>query len=49
VAALVVGGVLAAPIGAHLTRRLPLRVLVLTVGALVVGLSVRSLYVALAA
>lgn len=49
VVALVLGGALAAPIGAQLTRRLPLRVLVLLVGAVVVGLSARSLYSALLA
>jgi uncharacterized membrane protein YfcA len=48
VAALVLGGVLAAPIGAQLTRRLPLRALIILVGLVVVGLSVRSLYSALA-
>jgi uncharacterized membrane protein YfcA len=47
VAALVVGGVIAAPIAARLTLRLPIRTLIFLVGALVAGLSARSLYLAL--
>jgi hypothetical protein len=47
VAALVLGGILAAPLGAHLTRRVPVRLLVALVGLVVVGLSARGLYMAL--
>ncbi|MBI3706301.1 MAG: sulfite exporter TauE/SafE family protein [Proteobacteria bacterium] len=47
VVALVVGGVIAAPLAAQLTRRLPLRLLIFVVGATVACLSGRSLYFAL--
>lgn len=47
VAALVLGGLMAAPIGVHLTRRLPARLLIGIVGMVVVGLSTRALYNAL--
>ena len=41
---LVIGGVLAAPLGAYLCRRLPTRTLMMLVGALIVALSARTLY-----
>jgi uncharacterized protein len=47
VAGLMLGGVVAAPIGAMLTRKLPLRWMMLAVGALIIGLSIRTLVFAL--
>jgi len=47
VAGLMLGGVVAAPIGALLTRKLPLRWMMLAVGALIIGLSLRTLVFAL--
>ncbi len=41
---LLVGGVIAAPFGAYLTQRLPLRMMLLLVGALIILLSLRTLY-----
>jgi len=41
---LLVGGMLAAPLAAHVTRRLPVRILMPLVGALVVFLNLRTLY-----
>ncbi|MBC7792931.1 MAG: sulfite exporter TauE/SafE family protein [Clostridia bacterium] len=43
VAGLLVGGVIAAPIGARLTRKLPEKPLMIMVGLLIVGLSIRGL------
>ncbi len=48
VAALVVGGILAAPLAARLTGRLPVRLLIVLVGGTVAALSARSLYLAFA-
>ena len=48
VAALVLGGIVAAPLAARLTTRLPVRLLIALVGLMVTGLSVRSLYLAFA-
>jgi uncharacterized protein len=41
---LAIGGAIAAPIAAHLTRRVPTRGLMITVGILIIALSVRTLY-----
>ena len=41
---LLVGGVIAAPFGAYLTKRLPLRIMLLLVGVLIILLSARTLY-----
>jgi hypothetical protein len=49
VLALVLGGIAAAPLAAWLTTRLPTRLLIVLVGAMVATLSARSLYLALAA
>lgn len=49
VVALVIGGAVAAPIGAHLTRRVPARFLIGVVGLMIVGLSAYGLYRALLA
>lgn len=47
VAGLMLGGVAAAPLGAMLTRRLPLRWMMLAVGLMIVFLSIRTLVLAL--
>jgi len=47
VGALVVGGVIAAPIAAYLCRRLPTRVLGILIGLLLVGLNLRTLLIIL--
>lgn len=47
VAGLMLGGVLAAPLGAMLTKKLPLRWMMLAVGLLIIGLSVRTLILAI--
>lgn len=41
---LVIGGVLAAPFGAHLCQKLPARALMVFVGLLIAGLSLRTIY-----
>ncbi len=41
---LAIGGALAAPIAAHLTKRVPTRGLMITVGIVIVALSARTLY-----
>jgi len=41
---LIVGGLLAVPLGPYLTKKLPYKTLMLMVGILVVGLSLRNLY-----
>ncbi|MCD4690266.1 sulfite exporter TauE/SafE family protein [bacterium] len=46
IAGLMIGGVLAAPLGALLCRRLPVRVLMLCIGTLITLLSVRTLLLA---
>lgn len=45
---LLVGGAIAAPLAAVVTKKLPLRPLMFLVGTLIVGLSIRTLYLALA-
>jgi len=47
IAGLIVGGVIAAPIAAYGTRRLPTRLLMALVGALIVLVSIRTIYLAL--
>jgi len=44
---LTIGGVLAAPLAAHVCKRLPSRVLMIVVGVLITALSVRTIYQAL--
>ncbi len=44
IAGLAIGGAIAAPIAARLTKRVPTRVLMIIVGILIIGLSVRTLY-----
>lgn len=41
---LAIGGAIAAPIAAHLTRRVPTRGLMIAVGIVIIALSVRTLY-----
>lgn len=45
---LIVGGVAAAPLAAFLCQRLPARTLMLLVGLLIIGLSIRTLYLTFA-
>ncbi len=47
VASLAVGGIIAAPLGAKLVGKISRRPLMITVGVLVVGLSLRTLYLSL--
>ena len=44
---LLIGGVVAAPIAARLTQKLPLKTLMIFVGVLIIGLSIRTLVLAL--
>jgi len=44
---LVIGGILAAPLAAYICKRLPSRMLMIIVGALIVLLSIRTIYSAL--
>ncbi|WKZ36748.1 MAG: sulfite exporter TauE/SafE family protein [Anaerolineales bacterium] len=44
---LLIGGAVAAPIAAKLTQKLPLKVLMIFVGVLIIGLSIRTLVLAL--
>jgi hypothetical protein len=44
---LMIGGVLAAPFAAYLCTRIPRRTMMILVGILIVGLSIRSIIVAL--
>jgi len=44
---LIIGGVLAAPLAAYVCKRLPSRALMVIVGLLVIGLSIRTIYFAL--
>jgi uncharacterized membrane protein YfcA len=44
---LLLGGVLAAPLAAYITRHLPLKVLMALVGVVIIGLSIRTLLLAL--
>lgn len=44
VLALAIGGALAAPLGAYLCKRVPVKVLLLLVGLLIIGLSSRTLW-----
>ncbi len=44
---LIIGGVLAAPLAAYVCKRLPARVLMVTIGAVIIALSVRTVYLAL--
>ena len=41
---LLVGGVVAAPIGAFITKRLPTKAIMIIVGILIIGLQIRTLY-----
>ncbi len=45
---LLVGGAVAAPLAAFVTRRLPVRYLMLSVGILIIALSIRTIYLTLA-
>ncbi len=47
IAGLAIGGAVAAPIAAQLTKRVPTRGLMITVGVLIIALSVRTLYTVL--
>lgn len=47
IAGLIIGGVLAAPLAAHVTRRLPARTLTLLVGVAIAVLSIRNIYLSL--
>lgn len=44
---LLLGGVLAAPLGAHMVRRVPARALMSFIGVLIIGLSLRTILLAL--
>ncbi|OGO27290.1 MAG: hypothetical protein A2W33_01300 [Chloroflexi bacterium RBG_16_52_11] len=44
---LLVGGVIAAPVAALVTKKLPMRALMAMVGLLIIGLSIRTIYLAL--
>jgi len=44
---LIIGGIIAAPLAAYICKRLPSRVLMIIVGALIVLLSIRTIYFAL--
>lgn len=44
---LLLGGVLAAPLAAYITRHLPLKVLMILVGLVIVGLSIRTIWMAM--
>jgi uncharacterized membrane protein YfcA len=43
---LIIGGVLAAPLAAYICKRIPSRALMILVGLLIIGLSIRTLYLA---
>ena len=43
---LIIGGILAAPMSAYVCKRLPSQVLTIMVGVLIVGLSIRAIYLA---
>ncbi len=43
---LLIGGVLAAPLAAYITKRLPLKVLMVMVGVVIIGLSIRTILLA---
>jgi uncharacterized membrane protein YfcA len=45
---LLIGGSLAAPLAARMTKRLPLKALMILVGALIIVLSIRTIYLAVA-
>ena len=47
IAGLLVGGVIAAPLGAYVTKHLPLRSLMILVGVLIAIVSIRTLYLAI--
>lgn len=44
---LIIGGVIAAPLAAYVCKRLPARVLMIIIGILIVGLSLRTIYLTL--
>ncbi len=48
VAGLLIGGVIAAPLGAYATKKLPARALMGMVGLVIVGLSIRTIYLTFA-
>ncbi len=47
VAGLLIGGVIAAPLGAYVTQKLPTRALMGMLGLVIIGLSIRTIYLAL--
>ena len=47
VVGLIAGGIVAAPLAAYVCKRLPTRILMTMVGAAIVALSVRTIYLAL--
>lgn len=48
VTGLLIGGIIAAPLGAYATKKLPARALMGIVGLVIVGLSIRTIYLAIA-
>lgn len=44
---LIIGGVLAAPLAAHVCKRLPSRTLMMIVGVIIIALSIRTIYMAI--
>ncbi len=44
---LIIGGILAAPLAAYVCKKLPVRALMILVGALIIALSLRTIYLAL--
>lgn len=48
IAGLTLGGMIAAPLAARMTRKLPAKPLMILVGSLIVALSLRTLWVSLA-
>jgi uncharacterized membrane protein YfcA len=47
VLALAIGGAIAAPVGAYICKYIPVKVLMFAVGLLIIGLSLRTLYISL--
>ncbi len=45
---LLIGGIVAAPVAAYACKRLPARALMILVGILIIALSIRTIYLALA-
>jgi uncharacterized protein len=46
IAGLLIGGVLAAPLAAYITKHLPLKILMIIVGVVIIGLSIRTIWMA---